>query len=332
MFENRAAFHVACPHSGLHVCKCVLGTPVGLRSHSSANPRQLWEMWERQDEFLDSNRPRTAQVEVPKLIRRTMPYRDIDDGAEQLAKKEGEKALQKALKAAEAAVRAAAKHHAQAGLDFQPPPDLEVDLTNVHKEVDLKRVEGELAATRAKYESALKAALDAEAPAPPPRRERPAQQDHPTPTPQAHHADRGPVDRRQPHSDLTPLQVPPAKRRRTQKATPARPILIRKGSTDSFEGPLFSRAQAGGAAPPPPSSSKTVTNDDSSICTSPRAASSLPVASRQATSRPLPGPGPTHAANNKTTVRPPDKKIYLTARDITPSLKGQAPASVLAFG
>ncbi|KAK9810385.1 hypothetical protein WJX72_009789 [[Myrmecia] bisecta] len=106
---------------------------------------RAWHIWQNQQRLFT---PREAvDIQVPALVRQVQPPRRVVQLPEgHLSRAEAEKALKTANKAAEAAVLRAARLAALAGLDYQPPEAVSVDLYGIPDKVDGASLEQQAAA------------------------------------------------------------------------------------------------------------------------------------------------------------------------------------------
>ncbi|GAB4820542.1 hypothetical protein N2152v2_007588 [Parachlorella kessleri] len=132
-------FHVACPFTGRAVCQCSHGTPASLRSPAAAASYReqalaAWNLWQDpgkalgRDDLIEVLLPRLVKVE--KVIRKPNGIY-ADRGLPN--RRDAERALHAATRAAEQSALRAYKLAAAAGLDYSPPEGLSMELPILEK-------------------------------------------------------------------------------------------------------------------------------------------------------------------------------------------------------
>ncbi|DBB06539.1 TPA: hypothetical protein ACH3X1_012083 [Trebouxia sp. C0004] len=134
-------FHVACMYTGSSVCYCPQGAGSAGGGESARHQQQvcsLWHLWQQQQKLF---KPQAAvDIQLPKLMQRVKYRPPEDDLADGSAEADAERAVRAASKIAEAAVSKAVHAAAMAGLEYMPPPDMQLDIPRVAK-VDSRQIE-----------------------------------------------------------------------------------------------------------------------------------------------------------------------------------------------
>ncbi|GMH32955.1 hypothetical protein BSKO_00789 [Bryopsis sp. KO-2023] len=131
------AFHVACPHTGTAICYCSLGNPPSVSDASKSQKyfqeaKKLWEIWKNSHNLFD--KPHGVDVLVPILYKREiMPFDDCVDETVLPTQQEAEQNIEEAEKAANDAAFRAARISTAAGVQYQLPSGVEVDLSSLSK-------------------------------------------------------------------------------------------------------------------------------------------------------------------------------------------------------